>query len=326
MSKIICDVCGTTYPETASQCPICGSAKPENPAILETREPAVQKYTHVKGGRFSEKNVRKRNKDKMAAAKTYAVVNDEDEGEEERERSNAGLVITIIVLLLAIAAVLLYLYFTYLAPDFLDRFRNPSDSTVQTTTAAAPAETDPSVETTSGNDMIFCTGITLTDGEVQLSNVGDGYLLNYALEPADTTDTVTFASSDPAVAAVDTNGKITAVGPGSTVITLTCGSVQTQIEVICDIVTEPPTEETTVPETEPAIPFELNRSDFTMKVGETWNLYEGPVGNTEITWRTTDHNVATVVNGRVKAVGKGTATVTAEYNGKEYKCIVRVNG
>ena len=24
MSKIICDVCGTRYPETAEQCPICG--------------------------------------------------------------------------------------------------------------------------------------------------------------------------------------------------------------------------------------------------------------------------------------------------------------
>ena len=24
MSKVICDVCGTTYPDTASVCPICG--------------------------------------------------------------------------------------------------------------------------------------------------------------------------------------------------------------------------------------------------------------------------------------------------------------
>ena len=24
MSKIICDICGTTYPDTAEQCPICG--------------------------------------------------------------------------------------------------------------------------------------------------------------------------------------------------------------------------------------------------------------------------------------------------------------
>ena len=25
--KVICDVCGTTFPETATHCPICGCAK-----------------------------------------------------------------------------------------------------------------------------------------------------------------------------------------------------------------------------------------------------------------------------------------------------------
>lgn len=325
MSKIICDVCGTTYPETAAQCPICGSAKPENPSLLETREPAVQKYIHVKGGRFSEKNVRKRNKDKTVAAKAYAGHNEGDEEEVERERSNVGLIITVIVLLLAIFAVVLYLYFNYFAPDFLDRFQKPGDSTVQTTTAS-PGQTDPAQTTTTVGTVISCTAIHLTDRQVVLSNVGDGYLLNYSLEPADTTDEVVFSSSDPNVATVDANGKVTAVGPGGAVITVTCGSAQTQIGVTCDIVTEPPTEETTVPETEPPVAFALNRSDFTMKVGESWKLYEGPVGNTEITWRTSDHNVATVVNGRVKAVGKGKATITAEYNGEEYECIVRVSG
>ena len=27
MSKIICDVCGTSYPESANQCPICGCVR-----------------------------------------------------------------------------------------------------------------------------------------------------------------------------------------------------------------------------------------------------------------------------------------------------------
>ena len=30
MSKIICDVCGTSYPETAAACPICGCARPNS--------------------------------------------------------------------------------------------------------------------------------------------------------------------------------------------------------------------------------------------------------------------------------------------------------
>ena len=27
MSKVICDICGTAYAETASNCPICGSSR-----------------------------------------------------------------------------------------------------------------------------------------------------------------------------------------------------------------------------------------------------------------------------------------------------------
>ena len=62
MSKIICDVCGTSYPDTANQCPICGNLKSDNntsggvPSGIENSG-----YAYVKGGRFSHANVRKRN-------------------------------------------------------------------------------------------------------------------------------------------------------------------------------------------------------------------------------------------------------------------------
>ena len=64
MSKIICDVCGTRYPETAEQCPICGHIRTAagrtaedvfvmDDALGETRQ-------KVRGGRFSKSNVKKR--------------------------------------------------------------------------------------------------------------------------------------------------------------------------------------------------------------------------------------------------------------------------
>ena len=70
MSKIICDICGTSYPETAIQCPICGCVRPGDIAIfndeLDTNEEKpVQTYTSVKGGRFSKSNVKKRNEGKL---------------------------------------------------------------------------------------------------------------------------------------------------------------------------------------------------------------------------------------------------------------------
>ena len=64
MSKVICDICGTAYPETATQCPICGCARdnvtqtPAADATQKTDGEAAGGYTYVKGGRFSKSNVR----------------------------------------------------------------------------------------------------------------------------------------------------------------------------------------------------------------------------------------------------------------------------
>ena len=65
MSKIICDVCGTSYPETATQCPICGCVRSSDsvtvagdPGDVVAQKPAS--YAYVKGGRFSKTNVKKR--------------------------------------------------------------------------------------------------------------------------------------------------------------------------------------------------------------------------------------------------------------------------
>jgi rubrerythrin len=35
MSKVICDICGTTYPETADNCPICGYAQFQDVELTE---------------------------------------------------------------------------------------------------------------------------------------------------------------------------------------------------------------------------------------------------------------------------------------------------
>ena len=57
MNKIVCDLCGTSYPETVPQCPICGTAKSNG---TKTTSGSETGYAYVKGGRFSHANVRKR--------------------------------------------------------------------------------------------------------------------------------------------------------------------------------------------------------------------------------------------------------------------------
>ena len=64
MSKIICDVCGTRYPENAEQCPICGhireAAGKTAADVLIMDEATHEHHEKVRGGRFSKSNVRKR--------------------------------------------------------------------------------------------------------------------------------------------------------------------------------------------------------------------------------------------------------------------------
>ena len=74
MSKIVCDMCGTSYPETAAQCPICGSAKSETAVPAGDTMTQSAGYAYVKGGRFSHANVKKRNGGKKELPRTEAAV------------------------------------------------------------------------------------------------------------------------------------------------------------------------------------------------------------------------------------------------------------
>ena len=87
----------------------------------------------------------------------------------------------------------------------------------------------------------------------------------------------------------------------------------------------------TIPVTQTATGFTINRSDFTLSAaGETWDLDPTftPSGTTgTITWVSDKPEVATVdENGVVTAVNKGTANITATMaGGFSQSCIVRCN-
>lgn len=71
----------------------------------------------------------------------------------------------------------------------------------------------------------------------------------------------------------------------------------------------------------------LNRSAVSLTdAGQTANLTLFNASG-EVTWKSSDTSVATVdQNGFVKTVGKGTATITASNNGKDYTATVKVGG
>lgn len=320
MDKVICDICGTSYPASADQCPICGCEKTADP-IMDEEIAAMAAlstgYKPVKGGRFSNANVRKRNKVTKAVPveDDYGMDDeDDDEMEEEGERSNKGLVVVLVLLIIAILTLILYLYFNFFAPVKAPAEEAQPSTTVTTAATTLPAETE--------EPTIPCTSLDVSSTEILLDAVGNAWLLNVVAEPADTTDAITYASSDESVATVTAEGCITAVAPGEAVITVTCGDVVVECKVSCIVETEPPTEAPTEPPTEPAN-WGLNRQEFMLYVGERWPLYEGEVDSSLITFKSKNTSVVTISkSGVVTGVGAGNTVVTAEYNGVVYECTV----
>ena len=73
-----------------------------------------------------------------------------------------------------------------------------------------------------------------------------------------------------------------------------------------------------------AATISISASKATLKVGDTKKL---SVKNTKkkVTWSSNNKKVATVgKTGKVKAIAKGTATITAKVSGKKYTCIITV--
>ena len=195
----------------------------------------------------------------------------------------------------------------------------------------------PAASTTAST--VPCSGLVIEAQVLDLDTLGQQKQLGVQCQPADTTDTVSYVSADPSVAEVSETGLITAKGTGQTTITITCGPVSQTCTVVCwfqEETTLPP--ETTVPQktepkaTEPeeenAVGLTLDRTDVSFfNVGEAFtfsvHLDGDTVSRSKVTWTTSNPKIATVENGFVAAVGKGTATVTAEYEGRKATCIVR---
>lgn len=334
MNKIICDVCGTDYPETAAQCPICGCASvgvqtsAGNEALDAEQTMA---YSPVKGGRYSKSNVRKRLKANQIPydpipdsdpEPEYEDDEPQDEVEEDEESgSNRGLVVVVVILLLAIVAVATYIAISIFGVG-LDNL--PISNNKPTTSQTAPT-TEPTTEPTSATTGVACTELSLSDVDVYLKTVGSVWQLTATPVPADTTDKVIFTSSDENIVTVDEFGLITAVGTGEASITVTCGDVTVDCPVLCgekDTETTEPTDPTETPED---FVLELKSKDFTLKkAGATYKLYDGEVDAADITWTTDNEEVATIKDGVVTAVGNGRTRVYGEYGDQKVSCWVSI--
>ncbi len=155
--------------------------------------------------------------------------------------------------------------------------------------------------------FVSVKGITLNKKTVTLAK-GQKVQLTATVKPTNaTTKKVTYTSSNKKVAVVDANGKVTAIKNGTA--TITAKTVSGQKVATCRVT---------------VTSGSLVEKKVTIGKGATKSLtVKGPYN--KIVWSTSNRKVATVTNkGAVKAVGTGTAKITATIDGKKYSCTVTV--
>ncbi len=148
-----------------------------------------------------------------------------------------------------------------------------------------------------------------------LMGLGNTHKLSVAPVPGYATiGKQTWASSNEAVATVK-NGNITAVGVGTTTITLTANDISVSCEV-------------TVVDEAVSFTFVENKMHLAIGTSKSPILVTTPT-NTKpgtINWTSNDTAVATVdANGRITAVGNGTAVITAQKGSFALSCTVTVD-
>lgn len=326
MSKIICDVCGTAFPETASNCPICGCAKAPDAQVVDIEDTQdVEKTTanqYAKGGRFAKSNVKQNSTRNKAPSGRYS--SGRNQKNDAPQSSNKGLVAVVIILLVAIVMVMVYIGVNV----FLMDLGGTPDKDGQNQTTGATESTN----STGAVDTLACTEIKLSSKLIELKAANEQYLLDVQLTPENTTDKVVYTSSDETIVTVSENGLVVPVGYGQATITVTCGTITEECSVISTVGEPPVTTAPTQPIPTAPANFVLELETYKgsgeitiSKEGGSHQLFKDTtdVKASDILWTTSDPAVAIVENGKVIGVDRGQATITASIGDQTATCLVR---
>lgn len=294
-----CPECGEKYSDTYKRCPFCD----EEQKIRKGKR--VQKRNTKNGGSRA--------------------------GSTDRENL---LTLVLLVIMLILAGILLWLLFGGGSDD--QPGGSSSSSVISSGSVSDPGSADnPGTENPGGTDDPGTTGMpeitepnvdeikalpeTLTLNKADYTtNVGD---VDVQLKVGDGTGVYTWVSADPSIAAVDSNGKVTAVGSGNVYVYATDGVGMGKCIVR---VKGGSTGGSTGTSTPSAANAALNKTDITITVGEMTALrvknYEGTV-----TWTAENSSIVSVLSdGTIKGLKVGTTNVIATVGDRTLKCIVRV--
>ena len=200
-------------------------------------------------------------------------------------------------------------------------------------TGLSAGKTTITVTTVNGGETASCevtvteaaavpvTGISLSKTKLPLE-IGQSEILSATITPSNSTNkNVIWTSSNEDVAVVNANGKVSAIGAGSAVITAKSEDGSHTAE--CNVsVTKPTVRVTGV---------KLNKTGVTLEKDATLSLIADVLPydatNTEVTWTSSNPEVATVDDkGLVKAISDGTAMITVKTKDGNFEktCLVSV--
>ena len=164
---------------------------------------------------------------------------------------------------------------------------------------------------------IRVSSITLNSSSLELVE-GESADLVATISPKDADNqTVIWSSTNGSVASVS-NGKITALAPGST--TITAKSDDGGFTASCSV--------TVVAKIINVSSLSLSIAELTLTEGDSETIIATvkPDNATDktVTWSTSDESIATVDGGKITAIKEGTATITAKAGDKTATCKVTV--
>ena len=187
-------------------------------------------------------------------------------------------------------------------------------------TAELPNGNDAScfISVSSNKSVVKALLVSLNAKQVNLKT-GGTFNFTASILPSNTTNkTITWSSSNTSIVTIDNNGKATARSSGSVIITAKSSNGVVATATV------------TVASDPKAQTITLNKQNLSLQKGQTETLVAtitpSTVKNEKITWSSSNTKVAVVdSNGKVKAVGDGTAAITAKTsNGKIAKATVTV--
>ena len=300
MNQIVCEYCGTEFAEGIEYCPLCGS---------QISEPSVEREG---GSRTSGHRVGRRATSKSEKIPTWISV--------------------LVCIVLGLTVLVGSVYGLYCIGIFDSKTEKEEPSL---DLPINEEEEDPSITTpdqgdtgddangntnddTNSLDASAVTSVTLNKDVITFSQIEESTRLVVEVLPVDTTQSITFTSSDATIATVDEVGAVRATGSGTAIITVKSGDVTALCTVECKFENET---------TQGPNLAELSVIDFTFKdKNEVAKIsVSNAPENAAITWTSKDPSVATVTNGTVTAVGKGTTNIVVTVNDKTLECIVRCN-